>query len=192
LPQNATSAVCTVVLRGFSGLRQAESLARPLLLQNRDAQHGEATLMSIRYAWAKHGLPIIMLAAACGCATAASVAQTGSAVSAPPAVALSPFDGTYTGSSQRLSGDPGTCTEGGPVNLVVTAGRFHYPWKPLQTFDVRIAANGAFAANAGNITAQADKHMMLVPVMQGRVDGDRIAGEFGTRWCSYRYEATRN
>jgi hypothetical protein len=141
-------------------------------------------------------LLVIILAAACGCATAAPVAQTGElAASQPsaPAVAMSPFDGTYTGVSQRLSGDTATgCPEGGPVNITVSAGRFHYPWKPHQTFDVRIAANGAFAANAGNITAQADKHMMVVPIMQGRVTGAHLAGEFGTRWCSYRYEATRN
>jgi hypothetical protein len=147
--------------------------------------------------WIKHGLPIVLLAAACGCATAASPLPSATTSSAPqgtpPAALLSPFDGRYTGHTQRLSGDATTgCPEGGPVTLDVTAGRFQYPWRPLQTFDVRIAASGGFAANAGNLTAQSDKHMMIMPVMDGAVHGDRIAGEFGTRWCSYRFEATRN
>jgi hypothetical protein len=152
--------------------------------------------MLIAKTWMQRGMPVIALAAACGCATAAPVAQTADPVASPPptsTVAMSPFDGVYTGVSQRLSGDATAgCPDGGPVSITVSAGRFHYPWKLHQTFDVRIAANGAFAGNAGNITAQADKHMMVVPVMQGRVTGAHLAGEFGTRWCSYRYEATRN
>jgi hypothetical protein len=152
--------------------------------------------MPILSAWLRQGLPIVMLAAACGCATAAAVSQTGEqalGAQASPAIVLSPFDGTYTGRSERLSGSADNgCNQGGPISLTVSAGRFHYPWKPLQIFDVRIAANGSFAANAGNMTARADKHMMIVPVMQGQVTGDHIAGEFGTRWCSYRYAATRN
>jgi hypothetical protein len=33
--------------------------------------------------------------------------------------------------------------------------------------------------------------MTIVPALQGQVVDGRISGEYGTRWCSYRFEAVK-
>jgi hypothetical protein len=76
--------------------------------------------------------------------------------------------------------------------LQVQDGRFHLPWAGLQTFDVRIAPDGSFYATSPNALAKSDKHMMLVPTMQGHVSGTSLVADYGTRWCHYRLEATRS
>ncbi len=106
--------------------------------------------------------------------------------------AASPFAGTYTGTTQLVTdNDPG-CAPGGRVTFAVQDGRFRLPWHEPQSFDVRISADGSFFATSGSVLAQSDKHMMLVPTMQGRVSGAGLVADYGTRWCRYRLEATRS
>jgi hypothetical protein len=109
-----------------------------------------------------------------------------------PSHAAPLVDGVYQGTTERLTGAKvDGCSPGGPISLQVSDARFALPWRPLQTFDARIDAHGAFTATTANRVAAADKHMTIVPALQGHVVEGRISGEYGTRWCSYRFEAVR-
>jgi hypothetical protein len=102
-------------------------------------------------------------------------------------------DGIYIGTTQRISGaNTEGCAPDGPISIEVREGRLRLPWRPLQTFDGKIDPRGGFYVTTGNTYAQADKHMMIVPTMQGHVVDGRITGEYGTRWCSYRFEAEKH
>ncbi len=111
--------------------------------------------------------------------------------SAQPGAASS-FTGTYAGITQGAAGNDPSCAPGTSVTLNVQNGRFRLAWHEPQAFDVRIAADGSFYATSTTIPAQADKHMMLVPTMQGRLSGTNLVADYGTRWCHYRLEATRS
>ena len=101
------------------------------------------------------------------------------------------FDGTYSGTTQLIGSDTTSCSAGQMVTLDVRDGQFHQPWRPRQTFDVKIGSDGRFYARSGAITAQSDKHMMVVPVIEGQVSGKRLTADYGTRWCHYRLDASR-
>jgi hypothetical protein len=103
-----------------------------------------------------------------------------------------PFDGTYSGTAQRIAGDDTTCSTGAPVTVVVQDGQFRQSWRPSQDFSVRIGADGRFYARTGALAVQAEKHMTLSPVIQGQVTGRTLVADYGTRWCRYRLEATRS
>lgn len=103
-----------------------------------------------------------------------------------------PFTGTYTGTTQPVPGNDPSCAPGGRVTLDVQNGRFRLPWHEPQAFDVRISADGSFVATSGSVLAQSDKHMMLVPTMQGRVSGASLVADYGTRWCRYRLDTARS
>jgi hypothetical protein len=125
-----------------------------------------------------------LLALACGCISPA-LAQP-----ATPDAAAS-FSGTYTGTTQHISGHDGHCWLGGPVKLEVHDGRFRFPWNEPQEFDVKIGPDGTFNASSPGVLSKSDKHMMLVPTMQGYVSGSTLVADYGTVWCHYRLEATR-
>ena len=126
-----------------------------------------------------------LLALACG-GMSPALAQSAS----PPAA--SSFAGTYTGATRHISGHDGHCWLGGPVKLEVHDGRFRFPWNEPQAFDVTISPDGTFYAASPGVLAKSDKHMMLVPTMQGYVSGATLVADYGTRWCHYRLEATRS
>jgi hypothetical protein len=113
-------------------------------------------------------------------------AQTANLTNAPP------FAGTYIGATQPVASNDPSCDPGGRVAFAVQDGRFSLPWHEPQAFHVRILADGSFFATSGNAIAQSDKHMMLVPTLQGRVSGASLVADYGTRWCRYRLEATRS
>ena len=104
----------------------------------------------------------------------------------------SSFDGLYKGTTQRISGEnTEACSAGGTIAIEVAGARFKLPWRPRQAFDAKISAQGGFWATTGNMAAQADKHLLIVPDLRGQVADGRISGSYGTRWCSYRFEAVR-
>lgn len=117
-----------------------------------------------------------------------------SPVSAQPAnaTAASPFTGTYVGTTQLVEdNDPG-CAQGSAVSFAVEDGNFRFPWHEPQAFHAKIAADGSFYATSGSKLAQSDKHMMIVPIMRGHVNGTSLVAEYGTRWCRYRLEVIRS
>jgi hypothetical protein len=73
----------------------------------------------------------------------------------------------------------------------VRDGRFKFEWNEPTVFDVKIAADGTFYATTES-TVRAEKHMTLVPTMQGRIDGTMLVADYGTRWCHYRLEAKQS
>jgi hypothetical protein len=103
--------------------------------------------------------------------------------------ATSAYAGTYTGTAQPVPGNDPSCDPGGHVTLAVQDGRFRLPWREPQAFDVRISPDGSFYATSGSVLAQSDKHMMLVPTLQGRVSSTGLQATYGTRWCRYELEA---
>lgn len=108
------------------------------------------------------------------------------------------YSGTYvgmtqleSGSSQVTPGDDPMCAAGGRVSFQVQDGRFRFPWHEPQAFDVKISANGSFYAVTGNSLALSGKRDMIVPTMQGRVNGADLQADYGTRWCRYHLDVTR-
>jgi len=133
-------------------------------------------------------MAVLMLAVVCTPPACAQPDANGIVAGRPASLA----DGIYQGTTERLTGaNEHHCSDSGPISIEVTGGRFKLPWRPLQTFDARIDAHGGFSATTANQFAAADKHMTIVPVLQGHVVEGRIIGEYGTRWCSYRFEAVK-
>jgi hypothetical protein len=126
-----------------------------------------------------------LLALACGGLSAASAQPASSA-------AASPLSGTYIGAAQHISGSEAPCEPGGQVKIDVRDGHFRFPWHEPQAFNVRISPDGSFFATSGDVLAQSDKHMKLVPTMQGHVSEASLVADYGTRWCRYRLEAVRS
>ena len=114
-----------------------------------------------------------------------------SPASAQPGSAAT-FTGTYTGVIQAVAGNDPSCAPGSRVTLDVQNGRFRLAWHEPQAFDVRIGPDGSFFATSGSVLAQSDKHMMVVPTLQGHVSNAGLVADYGTRWCHYRLEATRS
>ncbi len=53
-------------------------------------------------------------------------------------------------------------------------------------------ADGSFNATISTVPAASDKHMMLVPTVQGRLSNTGLVAEYGTRGRRYLLEATRS
>ncbi len=101
-------------------------------------------------------------------------------------------DGVYQGTTTRLTGaNVDGCSGDSPISIEINGARFRLPWRHLQTFDAKINSRGAFSATTADRVAASDKHMTIVPALQGQVVDGRISGEYGTRWCSYRFEAVK-
>ena len=101
------------------------------------------------------------------------------------------YDGYYTGASQLVPGSDASCQPGMPITVTVTNGRFHFAWRPEQEAVVRIAADGAYSAMLQGSFVSADKHMQLLPRIDGQADSRTLVGEYGTRWCKYTYHLNR-
>ncbi len=111
---------------------------------------------------------------------------------ATPALAATPaFDGTYTGNTRLVVANAASCAPGGPVTVHVRAGRFDYPWQQSQPAAIRITAGGTWSATWPNAPVAADKRLAAWPRIDGVATGDRLSGEYGTRWCAYSYRLDR-
>ncbi len=106
--------------------------------------------------------------------------------------AASAFDGVYGGTTQRAAGSGAGCKPGGPVTVTVTEGSFRYAWQADRAAYVRIAGDGSYSAMLLGSFATADKHMTLLPRIDGVASGDALTGEYGTRWCKYTYRLDRS
>jgi hypothetical protein len=107
------------------------------------------------------------------------------------ASAASQFDGVYKGSSQLAATHDKSCRPGQDVTLDVTNGRFELAWHKSLMFAARLSADGTFFATSGSTLVQAEKHMIIIPTLQGRAGAASLQADYGTSWCRYRLEATR-
>jgi hypothetical protein len=120
------------------------------------------------------------------------LACTASPTSPPPPVAVTPptqpasINGTYDGAMQLISGLPMSCGTEDMLTLQVANRAFAYqlnqpqvPWQPVRAFNVVIAADGSFQAQAGTA------------YIRGTVSGGHMAGDLVGDACGYHFEADR-
>jgi hypothetical protein len=101
------------------------------------------------------------------------------------------FDGVYKGNSQRIATSDESCRPSQQVAVEVRHGRFMLPWNDRQNFDAKIARDGSFFATSGVPPVLAEKHMSIIPTLQGRIGATGLVADYGTRWCRYRLEASQ-
>jgi hypothetical protein len=131
------------------------------------------------------------LGLSCICATI-SPAQSESPKGLEGGLTAYQFDGVYKGNSQRLSPNDAVCGRGQEVALDVRHGRVRLPWNESQVFDARVSRDGTFFATTGASLVQAEKHMTIVPTLQGHIGPAGLVADYGTRWCHYRLEASQS
>jgi hypothetical protein len=102
------------------------------------------------------------------------------------------YDGVYSGTTRLVAGDATQCQPGETTRVTVVNDRFNFAWGPRQDAIVPISAAGGYSAYLEGNSADADKHMELLPRIDGYVDGRVLAGSYGTRWCTYSYRFDRN
>jgi hypothetical protein len=123
--------------------------------------------------------------------TAAGQARSASLNGLESGLTAYPLDGIYKGNTESFATNNGPCLPGQAVAVEVRKGRFTLAWTGRQQFDAEIRPDGTFYATTGASPIQADKHMTLLPTLQGRVAAADIAADYGTRWCHYRLEASQ-
>jgi hypothetical protein len=101
------------------------------------------------------------------------------------------FDGIYKGNTQRIAANDASCRPGQETAVEVRHGRLTLPWTDRQVFDTRIARDGSFYATTGAPAVLAEKHMSIIPTLQGRIGATGLVADYGTRWCRYRLEASQ-
>jgi hypothetical protein len=141
------------------------------------------TRVNLRY-W-KRLLAVLGLCCIC---TTFSPAWSAGPAAFEGGLTASQFDGLYSGTSQRVSAIGESCHPGEAVALDVRNGRFRLAWRGNDVFDARILHDGSFYATSG-APVQLEKHMILVPVLQGRIGTAGLVADYGTRMCRYRLEA---
>ena len=134
-------------------------------------------------------LAILGLSYACA---STSIARTIDLSALQQASATSQFDGAYTGNSQLAGTNITACRPAQKVTLNVRNGQFQLPWNEPLMFNARISPDGAFFATTSGTMIQAEKHMTLLPTLQGHVGGASLVADYGTRWCRYRLDAARS
>jgi hypothetical protein len=134
----------------------------------------------------------LLLGMALPCGTALAASLSGSVMSSPQDTATRfPFDGTYHGASKLVEARSQDCQAGAAVEVAVTHSQFHFAWRPGQDALVTVGPNGTYSAMLRGSVVAADKHMEVLPRIDGYADGHVMAGEFGTRWCKYHYQLGR-
>jgi hypothetical protein len=134
---------------------------------------------------------LVGLGLSCICATASFAQPTGPSGLEKSMVAYQ-FDGIYEGNSQPVTTNDKGCRPSQEVALEVNNGRFKLPWNDRQVFDAQIARNGTFSATSGEPLVQAEKHMTIIPTLQGYIGPAGLVADYGTRWCRYRLEASQS
>jgi hypothetical protein len=124
---------------------------------------------------------------ALGAAISAAVPLSGFAATARPGV-----DGVFRGTSHLVAGSDASCQSGMPMSVKVTGGQFYFAWRPRQGAEVRIASDGGYSALLRGTPADAEKHMLVLPRIDGDDNGQTLVGDYGTRWCDYTYRLSRN
>jgi len=126
---------------------------------------------------------LAICALACGC-TDTPEASRQSTVAALPPVRTVPIDGSYNGIAQLVTGAPTSCGTQVMGTLQVQNRMFHYvldqpqvPWQPQRAFDVVIAPDGSFQAQAGSA------------YLRGQVNQGHMQGQMVGDACGYRFEA---
>jgi hypothetical protein len=139
-----------------------------------------------------HKLSALLLAMALPYGTALAASLSGSVTSqSQDPTALSPFDGTYHGMSKLVETSVPSCEAGTAVDLSVKQSLFHFAWRPGQDALVRVGPNGTYSGMLRGSFVSADKHMAVLPRIDGYADGHVMVGEYGTRWCKYSYQLNR-
>jgi hypothetical protein len=123
--------------------------------------------------------------------SAAGPAQSASPSGLESSLTAYPLDGVYKGNTEPFPANNEACRPGQAVALEVRDGRFKLAWNERQFFDAKIRPDGTFYATTGTSPVQAEKHMTLVPTLQGHVAAADVVADYGTRWCRYRLEASQ-
>jgi hypothetical protein len=156
------------------------------------ALSGRKWKRAIRFMILRRRIYVILLAAALPYRTPVAASLSGSITAQTQgSSAGSPFDGTYRGTSRLAQTSLSSCEAGTSIDLAVTNGRFRFAWRPRQSTVVSISHSGGFSAMLRGSFVAADKHMEVLPRIDGHTDGHMMVGEFGTRWCKYSYQLNR-
>jgi hypothetical protein len=152
-------------------------------------KRGQLHMTKIRTRYSVKVLAVLGLSCVC---MAASPARSAGPAGVEGGVTAYQFAGVYSGSSQLFATKDESCHPGIEVAVEVRNGRLRMPWNDRQIFDASISRDGSFYATSGAPVVQAEKHMTLVPTLQGRISSAGLVADYGTRFCHYRLEATQS
>lgn len=139
-----------------------------------------------------YGPHALLLGMALFSGTALAASSSGSATNQhQDLTAASPFDGTYHGVSKLVETSISKCDAGRSIDLTVEHSQFHFAWRPRQDAIVSVGPSGAYSAMLRGSFVAADKHMEVLPRIDGYTNGHLMVGEYGTRWCKYSYQLDR-